>query len=163
MAARSFIDSNFSLVKKMTHLFTAFSVSGTTPSLLKWNYPALQPSTLSRTYTAATTAANVGAGAWPKQAQSGAEGVYGVTRTAAGLYTLKLQDNYERLVFVDGYASVAGGTPVFAKVTENTTISSYQASGGSVVGLAFWDYAGVAVDPIGQLNLMLVLADSSAP
>jgi len=88
-----------------------------------------------------------------------------VTRTAVGLYTLKLQDNYQRLMDLNAYAAVAGGTPVFAKVTENTTISNYTgaavAQNGSVIGLAFWDFAAAAVDPIGTVRIALTLADAT--
>ena len=167
MAQRTYDQDSFQIIRKMVHLFASISVSEAVtpvPTLLKWNYPVFDVGVNARTYTAATTATGLPSGAaYPRQYQSGAEGVLSIARTAIGLYTLTLQDPYQRLMFVDGYAAVAGGTPVFAKVTENTTISSYAGPTTSTVGLAFWDFAAAAVDPIGVVRLALILADSTAP
>ncbi len=169
MANRTFIDKNYSFVKRMVHLFCDVSVSEAAtpvPTLQKWNYPVLGTGPNARTYTAATSAASLptGAGPYPRQYQGGSEGVLDVVRTAIGLYTLRLQDNYQRLLFVAGHAAVAGGTPVFANVTENTTITNLGSTAGTgIVGLAFWDYAAAAVDPIGHVRLHLILADATEP
>lgn len=134
--------------------------------LQKWNYPVFGVGVNSRTYTAAATAAALPTGAaYPLQYQAGSEGILSIVRTAVGKYTLKLQDNYQRLVDLNAYAAVASGTPVFAKCTENTTTSNYTGAGvtGSVIGLAFWDFAAAAVDPIGMVRLSLTLADATEP
>lgn len=169
MANRSFIDSNFALVKRMVHLFCTINVTEAAtpvPTVLKWNYPTFGTGPNARTYTAAQSASALPSGRapYPKQYEAGSEGILSVARTAVGKYTLTLQDNYQRLLFVDGHAAVASGTPVFAKVTENTTISDLSGTAGlGILGLAFWDFAAAAVDPIGQVRLTLILADATEP
>lgn len=152
----------------MVDLFCSFSVSEAVtpvPTLLKWNYPTFGIGVNSRTYTAAATGTLPTGAAYPQQYNAGAEGVYSIARTAAGKYTLTLQDKYQRLVGLNAYPSVASGTPVFAICSENTTITSMNPTtgAGSIIGLAFWDFAGVAVDPIGAVRVNLVLADATEP
>lgn len=153
----------------MVHLFASFSVSEAVtpvPTLQKWNYPTFGTGANARTYTSVAAPGTLPTGAaYPLQFQYGAEGVFSVTRTAIGKYTLALQDDYQRLMYVDAYASVASGTPVFAKVTENTTISDFSGAGipGAIVGLAFWDFAAAAVDPISVVRVHLILADATEP
>ena len=169
MADRTFEDGkgHFSLIKRKVDLYGSFSVSEAVtpvPTLYKWNYPSLGVGVNARTYTAApsTSALPSGTGPWPNQWVGGAEGVYSITRTAIGLYTLVLQDKYQRLIDLHAYASVAGGTPVFAHCTENTTISNMMpTTPGSIIGLAFWDFAAAAVDPIGMVRIHLELADAT--
>ena len=168
MANRSYIDKHYSLVKRLVHLFCDFDTTEAVtpvPSLQKWNYPVFGQGVNARTYTAATTASTLPSGSpYPLQYGAGSEGVLDVTRTAVGLYTFRLQDNYQRLMFVDGHAAVAAGTPVFAKVTENTTITSLgPTSGIGIVGVAFWDFAAAAVDPIGHVRMHFILADATEP
>lgn len=169
MANRTFDQDSFQMVKRRVTLFADFTVSEAVtpvPTLNKWNYPTFGVGVNARTYTAAATAAALPTGAaYPLQYRAGFEGILSIARTAVGKYTLKLQDNYQRLMFVAGHAAVASGTPVFANVTENTTISNYTGAGvtGSVVGLAFWDFAAAAVDPIGEVRLILELADATEP
>jgi len=167
MAQRTFDQDSFQVIRRKVTLHASISVSEAVtpvPTLLKWNYPVFDVGVNARTYTAATTASGLPSGAaYPRQYQSGAEGVLSVARTAVGLYTIVLQDPYQRLVDLNAYAAVAGGTPVFAHCTENTTISSYAAAAGSTIGLAFWDFAAAAVDPIGVVRLTFTLADSTAP
>ncbi len=169
MANRTFDQDSFQLIHRMVHLFASVSISEAVtpvPVLQKWNYPTFgNPIAIggvaAQTYSAAPTAAGLPSGvAYPRQYQSGAEGVLSIARTAVGKYTLTLQDPYQRLMFVDGYAAVASGTPVFAKVTDNVTITDMP---GNVVGLAFWDFAAAAVDPIGMVRLHLILADATEP
>lgn len=172
MANRTFSQDNYALIHREIRLYTSFSVSEAVtpvPTLLRWNYPTLGVGVNARTYTAAATATATPSGGapYPLQYQAGAEGVLSIVRTAVGKYTLQLQDNYQRLVDLNAYASVASGTPVFAIVTENTTISNYAgvavARTGSLIGLAFWDFAAAAVDPIGVVRLSLTLADATEP
>lgn len=134
------------------------------PVLNKWVYPTFGVGANARTYVAAATAAALPSGAaYPLQYRAGAEGVLSVVRTAIGKYTFTLQDRYQRLLFVDGHAAVASGTPVFAKVTENTTITSMFTATGSILGIAFWDFAAAAVDPIGEVRMVFELADATEP
>lgn len=168
MANRSFIDSNFSIVKRVVRLFATISVSGDVtpvPTVQKWNYPVLGTGPNARTYTAATAASALPSGApYPQQYAAGSEGILSVVRTAIGKYTLTLQDNYQRLININAYAAVASGTPVFAIVTDNTTITNLgSTSGTGIIGLAFWDFAAAAVDPVGAVRLALDLADASEP
>lgn len=168
MANRTYIDSNFSLVKRMVQLFCTINVSEAAtpvPSLQKWNYPTFGTGPNARTYTAAPTSAGIpsSTGAYPLQYTAGSEGFFSVARTGTGLYTLTLQDQYQRMVGLRAYVSAAGGTPVFAQVTENTTITNMAGTPGSIIGLAFWDFAAAAVDPIGAVRLAFVFADATEP
>lgn len=168
MANRSFQNQNYSMIKRMVALFADFTVSEAVtpvPTLNKWNYPTFGAGPNSRTYTAAPLASTLPTGApYPLQYSAGAEGVLSIARTAAGQYTLKLQDNYQRLVGLNAWAATATGTPVFAICTENTTISSYSpTTPGAIIGLAFWDFAAAAVDPIGHVRVQLILADATEP
>lgn len=163
MANRTFSQDNFSLIKRMVHIFTTIYVDGTTPTVRKWNYPTFGAGANARTYTVAPSASTLPSGAaWPLQYSAGAEGVYNVARTGTGLYTITLQDSYQRLMFVDGYAASAGGAPTFLKVTENSSITNMASSSpGSIIGLAFWDANAAAVDPVGPVRLMFILQDAT--
>lgn len=173
MASRTFDQDSFQLVHKRVTLFATISVSeAVTPvaSLMRWVYPtfgaALAGGVATRSYTTATVPGTLPTGAaYPVQYQYGTEGVLSVVRTAIGKYTLTLQDDYQRLLGINAYAAVASGTPVFALCTENTTISNFTGTGitGSIIGLAFWDFAAAAVDPIGQVRLQIELADATEP
>ncbi len=170
MANRTFIDKSYTLIKREVRLYCSFSVSEAVtpvPTLQKWNYPTFGTGPAAFTYTAATAATAIPTGApYPLQYTAGSEGVFSIARTAVGLYTLKLQDAYQRLMDLNAFASLAGGTPTFAHCTENTTISDLNGASGSpgaIVGLAFWDFAGAAVDPIGMVRVALTLADASEP
>ncbi len=169
MANRTFDQDSFQLIKRMVTLFCDFTVSESVtpvPTLNRWVYPTFGAGLNARTYVPAATAAGLPSGAaYPLQYQSGTEGVLSIVRTAIGKYTLKLQDPYQRLVGLHAFPSGASGTPVFAMCSENTTISSYASipSTGATIGLAFWDFAAAAVDPIGHVRMMLVLADATEP
>lgn len=168
MAARSFIDKQYSVAKKLVHLFADITVTEAVtpvPVLNRWNYGTFGTGPIVNTYTAAATTPvpPSNAGNYAAQYQIGSEGVMLVTRTATGLYTLRLQDNYMRLMGLNFFIAAAAGASAVGKLNENTTISDYDAPGGALVGLAFLDFAGAAVDPIGHVRLHLILADSTAP
>lgn len=167
MAARSFIDKRYSVAKKLVDLYAEINAAegGASVVLNKWNYGTFGTGPTINTYTPAATTPvpPSNAGNYASQYAIGTEGVMMVTRTAAGLWTLRLQDNYMRLVGLNFFIAAAAGASAVGKLNENTTISNYGAAGGSLVGLAFLDFAGVAVDPIGRVRLHLTLADSSAP
>lgn len=168
MASRSFIDKRYSVAKKLVDLYADFTgVEAASPVLNRWNYGTFGTGPTINTYTAAATTPvpPSSAGNYAAQYQIGSEGVMLVTRTATGLWTLRLQDNYFRLVELNHFIAAAAGASTVAKVNENTTISDYDSPGGTLIGLALLDYAGAAVD-LGagvHLRLHLTLADSSAP
>ena len=166
MANRTFIDANFSLIKRMVQLFATIEQAEAVtpvPILEKWNYGTFNSGPTIRTYTAAPTtpAVPTSAGNFPGQYQIGSEGVMTVVRTATGLWTVRVQDNYQRLVGLNAYQVAAAGTSIFMRVDENSTISNMTAAGGSIIGLAFSSSVGVAVDPIGTVRLHLTLQDAS--
>lgn len=165
MANRQFIDKRYTLVKRVVDLFASITATeaGASVVLNKWNYGTFNSGPTIRTYTAAPTtpASPSSAGNFPGQYQIGAEGVMTVARTAAGLWTLRLQDNYLRLLGLNFFVAAAAGASAVGKLNENTTISNYVAAGGSLIGLAWLDFAGAAVDPIGEVRLHLTLSDAS--
>ena len=69
-----------------------------------------------------------------------------MARTAAGLWTITLQDNYQRLLQLSGFARLAGGLSAIDFVAENTTITNMAAAGGSIIGVALL-LNSVATDP----------------
>ncbi len=167
MSNRTFIDSNFSLVKRMVHLFGAFSVGETgTPTLLKWNYPTFGGGVNARTYTAAPTSTlTPAAGNYPLQYQAGSEGIRSVARTATGLWTVTLQDNYQRMVGLTGFTRVAGGAAKIVGFNENTTITNMASGGGSVIGVSLISATTALADPTsGDVVLLtFILADATEP
>ncbi len=168
MASRTFDQDSFQLVKRMVHLFASVSIteaSPPVPTLQRWVYPTFGMGVNARTYIAAVTAAGLPSGAaYPRQYQSGSEGVLSIARTATGLYTLTLQDKYQRLIGLEAYGASASGTgTLFARLNENTTITDMDADPGSIIGLAFLDGSNAVIDPIGSVRLHLILADATEP
>jgi len=168
MANRTFIDSSFTIVKREVRLYAAVAftdeVGGITPALQKWNYPQMgQVSAPARTYTAAPTTTPAGSG-YPLQYQTGAEGVRTVTRTGTGLYTFKMQDNYQRILRVDFIEQLAGGIPTLAGIGINTTLTDMDADGGSEIAICLASATATAADPAVETVLFtFTLADSTAP
>ena len=168
MANRYAIDKQYTLIKGQFELYCAVSVGAAgAVTLQRWNYPQMgQGSTApARTYTAAPTTG--GAASFPLAAAQGAEGVFSVARTAAGLWTVTLQDSYQRLVGLSAYASLAGGLSAIVSVAENSTISN-MASGSpprSVIGVALLSATAAALDPAdGEIiNLRFTLQNLTAP
>ncbi len=166
MANRTFNDKQYTLIKRPVEIFAAVSVGAAgAVTLQKWNYPTLG-STVSpaSTYTAAPTTTPTGGG-YPLQYQTGAEGVRTVTRTAAGLWTIKLQDNYVRILQVTAQGQLAGGLSAIVGCALNSTTSSMTASGGSTVGIALLSATATALDPAdGETILLRILMhDATEP
>lgn len=164
MASRFYIDKQYTLLKGVTELWGVFSVSGTTPALQKWAYPAGAPNGGGvGSYSAASTTG--GGTTWPSQYQQGAEGVRSVSRTAAGLWTVTLQDNYQRLLSLSVHASLAGGLSAIVAVHENTTISNMTSAGGSIIGLALLTSTATAGDPASGERVVVhfILQNASEP
>jgi hypothetical protein len=164
MANRQFRDSSFTIVNREVRLYCAVSVGAAgAVTLQKWNYPTLGTGPNARTYTAApTTAAGQG---YPTMYQNGAEGVRSVTRTGTGLWTLQLQDTYQRVLGVNFNVQKAGGLSTIMAVGINSTLTSLSASGGATIGLALLSATATAADPAsGDLVLLSIrLQDATEP
>lgn len=164
MANRTLVPDNYTLIKRKVELYAAVLVAeGGAVSLRTWNYPVFGGGLNARTYTAApTTAAGQG---YPGMYQTGAEGVRSVTRTAAGLWTVKLQDNYQRCLRVDAQGSLAGGLSAIVGCGINSTLTDMNAANGSEVGIALLSATATALDPAAATTILLtiVLADATEP
>lgn len=149
----------WSLLKGVTLLHARILLSGTTPVLQKWVPPTLNSGALGAYSTAITS----GAGASGFGDASGYGGILSVTRTGAGLWTVVLQDQFQRLLLVTGSASLAGGTSNIVAVHENTTISSMGTAGGSTVGVCLESATATAADPDdgSYVNVVLLLQNST--
>lgn len=167
MADRTFIDKQYSLVKRRVELYAAVAGAGAAqPTLLRWNYPTLGAGPNARTYTAAPPANALPTGApYPLQYQCGAEGVRSVTRTGVGLWTVQLQDNYQRILMVVQTTIVAGGVGATVRqVVVNSTPMNMAAVGGSTFGLVLTAGAALVDPAVGEtLLLNLTLADATEP
>lgn len=167
MADRTFIDKQYSLVKRRVELYAAVLVGAAgAVSLRRWNYPTFGAGPNARTYTAAPPANALPTGSpYPLQHQCGAEGVRSVTRTGAGLWTVQLQDNYQRVLGLSVTTDVAGGLATVIAAALNTTVTNMASVGGSTIGVALLSATGTALDPTaGDLILLnLTLADATEP
>lgn len=164
MAQRTLAMDRGALLKRMTDLYAVVSVGAAgAVTLQKWNYPVFSGGANARTYTAATTTG--GGTTYPSQYQQGYEGIRSVARTAEGLWTVTLQDNYQRLVALDCFASLAGGLSAIVHCAENSTISSMSTAGGSVIGVALLSATATALDPADGETIFLHfgLQDASEP
>jgi hypothetical protein len=166
MADRAFQPLNFTLVKKKVELFAAVSVAAAgAVTLQKWNYPQLgQTAAPAQTYTAAPVGVTgLGNRGW-QQYISGAEGVFSVTRVSAGRWTIKLQDNYQRLLGI-AFTEVGAviGSPVVVACSVNGNVTNMQTQGGSVIDIQFGSATGTPADPgVGSTMLLtFTLADAT--
>lgn len=167
MAERSFIDKTYTLIKRPVDIYCSIAVGAAgAVTLQKWNYPTLGGGVNKQTYTSAPTGSvTAQAGNYPLRYQYGSEGVLSVTRTATGLWTIVLQDNYQRLMGVPYYVSVAGGLSNIVSIAENSTVTNMNAAGGSIIGLALLSSSATAADPTSGhvIRLNFRLADASEP
>lgn len=155
MAARSTQWDRAALLRRLTDLWAVVAVGAAgAVTLQKYNYPQLgQVGGTARTYTAASTTG--GGTTYPAQYGQGWEGIRSVARTAAGLWTVTLQDNYQRLVGIDVMSRLAGGLSAIVHAAENTTISNMPAAGGSVIGVALLSATATALDPASGETIVL--------
>lgn len=164
MANRTFIDKSYTMLKREVRLYAAVDVGAEgAVTLQTWNYPVFGGGTNARTYTdAPTTPAGQG---YPLQYQTGAEGVRSVTRTATGLWTIQLQDNYQRILRVDAQEHLAGGLSANVGIGINTTLTDMDATDGSKVAIALLSATGAAGDPAADTTVLLTftLADATEP
>ena len=166
MANRTFQTENFTLAKRKVELYSAVSVAAAgAVALQKWNYPTFGGGVAARTYTAAATGTLPTGAAYPNQYNAGAEGIRSVTRTAAGLWTIKLQDNYQRCVQVFAQGQLAGGLSAIVGSAIDSTTTSMAAAGGSEVGIALLSATATALDPAAgeRILLTIVLLDATEP
>ena len=169
MGTRNYVEKQLTIVKREVRIFCTVSVGAAgAVTLQKWNYPVFGSTTTpSSTYTAAPVVAAPPAGtaSWPAMYQGGSEGVFSVTRTATGLWTVKFQDSYQRLLFLDGHIKVAAGASNIVAIAENATISNVQTAGGSVVGVALLSSTATVADPTSGhiVNLSFTFADATEP
>lgn len=152
MANRFNIPDVWSLIKGLTLVHARVLLSGTTPVLQKYAYPTLNSGALGSYGTAATS----GGGAGGFGDAAGTEGVLTVARTGAGLWTVTLQDNYQRLLWLGGNASLTGGTSNIVAIHQNTTITSLGNSGGSIIGVCLESATATAADPDASSNVDLL-------
>ena len=173
MANRTFKDKQYVMVNREVVLYTAvqLSSSGTVIALQKWNYPTLGTGTLARTYSAANVTSTVplpSGAPWPQQYNQGAEGDRSVTRTGVGLWTVQLQDNYQRLLtvsFTIQTALTAAGTQA-QMVSLDGTLMNMAANGGSTFGLRFMTNSTTVAEPSLGNDLVLLkfsLTDGTEP
>ena len=167
MANRSFQDKNYTVIKREITIYGAVSVGAAgAVTLKKWQYPTLGAGANARTYVTATSANTLPSGnPYPLQYFAGAEGIRSVTRTAAGLWTIKLQDNYQRVLYVHAQGSLAGGLSAIVAAARNTTVDSMTAQGGSEFGIALLSATATALDPASGETILLEikLADGTEP
>lgn len=166
MASRTFVDKQYTMVKRRVDLYAAVRGAGAAqPALQRWNYPSLGAGTLARTYTAAPTANALPTGApYPLQYGCGAEGVRSITRLGVGQYTVQLQDNYQRVLMATCTTDVAGGVAAIRQCYLNTTNTNMAAVGGSIIGLTFTAGAALADPAVGEILLLkFELSDATEP
>lgn len=164
MATRQFMDVNFTILKRKVELYAAVSVGAAgAVTLQRFNYPSLGGGP--NAYAYSTAAGGTVATSWPNVYAAGAEGTKIVTRTGTGAWTITLQDNYVRLLGVEYVIQNATGVPVVGDMGINSTLVNMTAAGGSVFGVQFADFAGLAVDPAsGDLVLLtFTLQDATEP
>lgn len=166
MANRFSIGDVQSLYKGLTLVRAHVLMDGSTPILQKWAYPAVNSGS-SGSYGTAPSSGSGGGGFGPS---AGAEGVKSITRTGAGLWTVVLQDNYNRLLDMSVFQSLAGGVATIIAVGENTTLTSMTAAGGSAIGVALMSAgSGAAVPAVAdpatttRITLTFLLQNSTAP
>lgn len=164
MANRFYVDQHWTLLKGVVLVRARILMSGTTPLLQKYNYPAGAPNSAALgTYSDASTSG--GGTSWPSQYQQGTEGVRSVTRTNTGLWTFVLQDNFQRLLELSAYQSLAGGAGTIVGIAENTTISSLTTAGGSTIGVGLLSATGTLADPATttSITIKMLLQNASEP
>lgn len=173
MADRSFQDKQYALIKREVKLYAAVDVGvGGAVTLMKWNYPTFGAGASAnispRTYSAAPLATALPTGnANPLQYNAGAEGVRSVVRTGTGAWTIKLQDNYQRLLDVSYLTENVSGASTVVSCARLASAGSvnFNAVGGSEFAVLFSSAAGVAADPASgdRILLSFTLADATEP
>lgn len=123
------------------HAHISFGGTGA-PTLQKWN-----PTT--QTYATAPS--------------TGWMGIVSVTRTGAGLYTIALTSSYQRLLGLQGFFSIAGGTTAIVAVANNSSTTAVTSGTAPVVAIACLSSTATAADPDSgsTLDLDITLQNST--
>lgn len=145
MANRFTVDRLWSFYKGLSIVRAHILMSSTTPVLQTWVPPSLNSSTAGAYATASSTANPQGG---IGTAAQGSEGVKSVTRTATGLWTVVLQDNYTRLLGVRVHQALAGGLSTILAVGVNSTLTNLAAAGGAAVGVALLTAGSGGATPV---------------
>lgn len=164
MANRTFNQYSYTIQKRPCVVWVVAAMpEGTTPILKKYNYGTFGVG--GQTYSTAPTTG--GGSGFPNRYAQGAEGVYSLARTGAGLWTITLQDNYQRVLGLRVDMSIAGGLSNIVAIGENSTISNMGAAGGSVIGVALLSSTGTAADPTAAasslVRIRIELQDATEP
>lgn len=144
MANRTFNQFDGALLKGVVKLYCRVSVGAAgAVTLQAWN-PA--------------TRAYATAGA------TGTSGVTSVTRTGAGLWSILLQDSYQRVLMVTATAELAGGTATCLAVGVNSSLTDVNSATSPQLAIALLKSTASADDPAsGNLvDLEITLQNSSA-
>ena len=94
----------------------------------------------------------------------GWRGITSVARTAAGLWTITLQDSYQRCLGLSASFLVASGLPAAPQVALCTgSLNNVRSGTAATVQVQFCSSAGVAADPASgeQITLRIDLSNSS--
>jgi hypothetical protein len=163
---RDFDPFLLTIQKRVACIYAEIAVpTGTTPVLQKYNYPTLGAGPNARTLTAAPTTG--GGSGFPTRYVQGAEGVFSVAKTGTGLWTITLQDQFQRLLALTGNHSIAGGTANIIAITDNPSVTNMTATGGSVIGVALLSATATLADPTASatsiVRLIIDLADATEP
>jgi hypothetical protein len=170
MSNRSYIDQQFTLLKRQVDLFMSVSVGAAgAVTLQKWNYPSLGGGANAWSYTAAPTSG--GGSTFPTAYITGEGGIRSVVRTAAGAWTITLQDSYQRLLAMDPTFIQSAGQPAapFFCVKPNTkggtTGDVTLQAGGTIQVLFQSSVGGGGADPANGeiINFRIGLQAASEP
>ncbi len=166
MANRLLNRDRGSILKGLVDIYATVNVGAAgAVTLQQWNYPSLgQLSTVGNTYSAAPTTG--GGNSFPNVYVQGEAGVFSVTRTGAGLWTVVMQDTYLRLIELRAFSTLAGGLSAIVQAAQNSTISNLaNQSPGSIVGVALLSATATALDPANgeQIVLKFTFQDASEP
>jgi hypothetical protein len=149
MANRTFSEFQYALEKGKVDLFARVSVAAAgAVTLKKWN-----PAT--RTYSAAPTS---GVGSY----SVGSQGIKTVARTGTGLWTVTLQDSYQRLL--GAFFTCSNSTGAMTVVTMGVdTDGDVTSNTAPTVMLVFSSSASTAADPASgdEIDLHLILQNSA--
>lgn len=157
MANRTYIDRQYSIAKGRVVLHCAVSVGAAgAVTLQDWNYPQMgQTSGAARTYTSAPTSG--GTAALGLNYAVGSEGVYSVARTAAGLWTITLQDAYQRVLDFNVVPQLSGGLSAIVGKALDSSITNMNSGTPprSVIGIALLSATATALDPANGETIFL--------
>lgn len=157
MANRFFMQNIATLTKGMVNLQCRVLMSGTTPLLQRWQPPSISGGYGS--YVNATAGAAGFGGV-----KGGAEGFTSITRTNTGLWTIVLQDNYQRIIDWQLGQQLVGGLATIGSMGINSTLTDLTTAGGSTIGVSLLSASATAADPADTtiITINFLLSNSAA-